>query len=1031
MAAAGRRSQKLSPSTSKRRTCSRSSSSGQGFVFLSYSRAPDDATYTRKLARALTDAGIEVWYDQELASGDRWERVLLERVDTCSALVVVMSPSSAASRWVRLEVGRARDRGRPICPILVAGEPFPHLSDIQHEIVEEGQVLPSPRFVDRLRSLAARPVVRGSSGPATVVGPIPHRNPHFVGRQDLLLEMEANLYVGRSLVTVEALHGLGGVGKTQLASEYVHRRLDSYDLVAWLAAERPSLILGQLAALAPVLGLPPGRDDRAAAHAVVAALGRTDLRWLLVFDNAIEPRHILPWLPRTGKGHTIITSRRRGWNALGAAVEIDVLRREESIALLRTSLPAIRDDVAEEIAHLLGDLPLAIEQAAGYLAATGMEPERYLALLRNRTEDLLDVNQVPTHDETVATLWDLSQHSLHRASPAALQLLQLCAVLGPEPIPLDLFSHPDMLPEPLATAVTDAVLFHQVVGHIVSHSLATRSGDDSITIHRLLAAAIRRQLSPTQREAATGIALYLLYRHLSVDRNSYERTARWTRLAPHLLAVTTDVPSDPESRALAADLLGDASVFLGRSGRNRDALSASARSLNLQEELATADRDKHLPGLTAAIINHAAGLHTAGRVIDAGEKLRQAVDFSRELVARDREQHLPKLALAVYDYAVHLASIGDRDGSYAASHEAVSLFRELVARNPTEFRSQLAKVLSHHAAKLIDHGHHDEALALSDEAVAAAREIADDINAGEPDLLPATLTVHALHLSAAGRTADALAASAEAVTRYRELAHAYRDAHLAGLAVAVGHHVVHLADTGRTADALMLSEEAVALARDLVTKDRDAHLLTLAQAVFNHALRLSAVGQHDEEITYSDEAVRLYRELATINPSGWLNQFAETLSRHGARLADAGRHRDALNAFDEAAAIWRQLADRNRRTHLPRLAASALNRTKALMMADRHVDALTASAEAVTLHRELLEADPEADLAGLAYALWSFASTRQKAGVELEPALAAAREAIAHFDQLAQETDRYDDMIDAAVDLVWDLSERLGVEIEL
>ena len=144
--------------------------------------------------------------------------MLRERIDACSSLVVVMSPTAMQSPWVRLEVGRALARGRSVHPILLAGERFDWLAGWQYDRVNDVQVLP-PRLLDELRyDLAAPATASVAAGPARLVGrgfPLP--NPYFVGRADQLLDLESRLYLGPAMA-VQALHGTGGVGKTQLAA---------------------------------------------------------------------------------------------------------------------------------------------------------------------------------------------------------------------------------------------------------------------------------------------------------------------------------------------------------------------------------------------------------------------------------------------------------------------------------------------------------------------------------------------------------------------------------------------------------------------------------------------------------------------------------------------------------------------------------------------------------------------------------------------------------------------------------------------
>src|SRR3712207_4235601 len=228
----------------------------------------------------------------------------------------------------------------------------------------------------------------GFAGHLPEVCRMPPRNPRFTGRDGMLTELRRRLRAGEGTLVVQALYGLGGVGKTQLAIEYAHRFAADYDLVWWIDAEQPVLIPDQLAALAARLDLPAGPTVADTAERLLIEL-RDRGRWLLIFDNAERPADIADFRPG-GAGHVLITSRCPGWGALGGRLEVDVLTRPETIALLRARIPGLSEELADKLAAELGDLPLAAAQAAAYLEQTDLPAVDYLRRFRTRRATLLD-----------------------------------------------------------------------------------------------------------------------------------------------------------------------------------------------------------------------------------------------------------------------------------------------------------------------------------------------------------------------------------------------------------------------------------------------------------------------------------------------------------------------------------------------------------------------------------------------------------------------------------------------------------------
>ncbi|WP_349817050.1 NB-ARC domain-containing protein, partial [Frankia sp. Cppng1_Ct_nod] len=394
---------------------------------------------------------------------------------------------------------------------------------------------------------------------------VPARLAHFVGREALLAQLHARLAVSGS-VAVTALAGMGGVGKTALVVEYIHRHADAFDQVGWVPADEPELIGGFLAGLASAVGLPHDAEPAA----VVAAWARLP-RSLLVFDNADDPDTITMikgLRPSPGAGRLLVTSRRRGLTAIGGTVTVSTMRRAEAMQMLTDRFPSLEPRVADRICELLGDLPLAVEQAAGYLDQTGTPPGEYADLLADKLGDMLTEGDVADRPGvTVGVLWDLSLQRLRIDCPAAVELLELWALCNPEKIPLGLFADPAGFDDGLLKeAAEDRVVWARTVGALVGYSLARRDRD-TVDVHRLVQAATRRAMSGEVRQVRAGTLIRLLRGILPEDiMRNLDAWPVWRVYLPHVSAVLgyTDPDATDDGLSWLCDRTG---TYLGEHGQ--------------------------------------------------------------------------------------------------------------------------------------------------------------------------------------------------------------------------------------------------------------------------------------------------------------------------------------------------------------------------------------------------------------------------------------------------------------------------------
>ena len=379
---------------------------------------------------------------------------------------------------------------------------------------------------------------------------LPARNPGFTGRDGLLAAVQERILTEDRAV-VQALHGIGGVGKTQLAIEFAYQFAGSYDMAWWINAEQGGLIGDQFAALGLALGCIDAGAGIDVVQAVVLAKLRERGRWLLIFDNAENPADVRPWLP--GGGHVLITSRQSGWDEIAAPVEVDLLMRSESVAILRGRVPGLTESDADGLANWLADLPLAVVQAAGYMARTGITSDEYLRLLRTRAAEIMAQGSPVSYPRSLTAATQLIADRLAVEDPAGLALARICAFLASDPIPQDLFTAvPSELTGELEARAADPLAWGKTVDSLTRHALA-RVDHRGIQMHRLTQAILRDSLPHGKSAFIRSRAEALLVASAPRPASNPATWPQWTRLIPHILAADLTATENPELRNLACE----------------------------------------------------------------------------------------------------------------------------------------------------------------------------------------------------------------------------------------------------------------------------------------------------------------------------------------------------------------------------------------------------------------------------------------------------------------------------------------------
>jgi tetratricopeptide (TPR) repeat protein len=454
------------------------------------------------------------------------------------------------------------------------------------------------RTIEELPLLAASPP--RADLPALWNIPYP-RNPFFLGRDDELAQLRSHLQAGKAtaLSQPQAISGLGGIGKTQLALEYAYRTHQDYQAVLWARAESTEALVSSYVAIASLLRLPEreAKEQELAVQAVKMWL-LTHRGWLLILDNADELALLADFLPPALGGHMLLTTRAVATGRLAHRLEIETLLPEQGALFLLRRAGLIAPDaalaqaslqereLALQITQELGGLPLALDQAGAYLEETGMDLASYWHIYQQHRADLLYARGglVADHPAPVATTWSLSFQKVEEKNPAAAELLRLCACLAPDAIAEEIFVQGASLLGPVLSPVAaDAFLLNQAIEALRAYSLVRRDpATRMLSIHRLVQTVLQGALEEVESRSWAERAMLTV--NATFPKSEQGTWPQCERLLPHALLAAHSIERYQITSEEAGRLLHETARYLQDRARYQEAESLSQQALRIREQ---------------------------------------------------------------------------------------------------------------------------------------------------------------------------------------------------------------------------------------------------------------------------------------------------------------------------------------------------------------------------------------------------------------------------------------------------------------
>lgn len=593
------------------------------------------------------------------------------------------------------------------------------------------------------------------------------RNPSFTGREQVLEQMYRSQAASRQGVVIQALTGIGGIGKTQTALEYAFRFRQDYQAVLWLQAETREVLLGDLHSLAEVLDLPErGEQERDRLVKAARSWLEANSGWLLILDNVEDLRLVEPLLPGHGRGQVLLTTRDPATGTLAQGLPLEAWTTEEGVHFLvlrarlipaGETIPA-RDTPARHqastLVETLSGLPLALDQAGAFMEEVGCDPGGYLDLYRTHRGAMLGQRgrQVIDHPESVAVTWTLAFERIKQAHPPAAAVLRLCAFLHPDAIPEDLFTEGRTywLPAELRSVAADPWHWNEVLEVLRRYALVERQVETkTLRLHRLMHIVLQEQIRREADERWVEHTVQLISR--AFPRASPTTWQRCQQLLPHALECAEHIEVWGLRSDAAAAVLNKAGFYLRARAEATEALPLykQARAMweqtpeggfpdvahswtsqahlyqdegRYDEALAIYEQAQELyervlgpehPDVATCLMNQANLLRVLGRYTESASRFEQAKTMYALVLGEDH----PNVASTLHQMASLWRTQGEEEQAHRLDQQALGLLQQtygsvpeiashlhkLADRYQRNFQGEQARSLSELALAMVEH----------------------------------------------------------------------------------------------------------------------------------------------------------------------------------------------------------------------------------------------------------------------------------------------------------------------------------------
>ena len=524
---------------------------------------------------------IDEWYDSAISPGNNITRALESSLRAANIIVLLISAEFLASeRCCKLEMQRALERSKAgaarLIPVILSPTDWEALPIAGYSPLPAGGI---PVILKRNLDAALSEVAKGirkvveelrgqvkriRTHPATPEFPLhycPYRQSTFFTDRETILAALSSFFTAAQThqPRILALNGLGGIGKTQIALEYLYRTSHLYQTTLWLNASTRERLSTEVSTLAEKLALPAEAwADEDHLFTAVKRWLSSQTGWLLVLDQLDDLTLLDLIVPAQSNGHILLTTRTQTAGEVASALPVTQLDTDAGVLFLLQrariipagasldQAPPEAIQQATAIVQAMDGFPLALDQAGAYLEETGCGLHTYLSLFQQERAALLSrrgrIVSSQNHPDSVTVTLTLAIEKVTQQRVTNLPLLYLLSFLHPETIPYELLvDGAGELSEPLHTLAAHPLTLNEALADLHSYSLVHHLADSTtLRIHRIVQAVLIDSLPRREQRRWAGQVIRLVNRVFpEVHFHTQEKCERYLPQALHCASLIT------------------------------------------------------------------------------------------------------------------------------------------------------------------------------------------------------------------------------------------------------------------------------------------------------------------------------------------------------------------------------------------------------------------------------------------------------------------------------------------------------------